>query len=523
MKQAFIAILVIALGLSWLWFWTVLEAPDSGSGGDKQILASDMVSVWINELIGSPDEAHYYQLAGLWNASHPDVHIKMAVMSHSGYQSKLRVALATGQPPDVYLSGYADIDTLQYSGKVSDLSVPIPEAFLPDAALEGMGPLVRRAITRDGRPTAFPIYRYAYGGVILANRGMLTAAGYDDAAVRENGWTVDAFRDACKRMTRDSDGDGNIDTWGFGAALIHVQQLFIDEFGPGIWGRDVSLRHFLYLEPPSQEWKLHPGLTEDKVAEVFALFDHLLNIDKSWNPATLGMNWNEINEELITRRTLGMTFGESPWSAKLWRETWEADHARGATQGDEPPDLTVIWMPTRESGTWPAPRAGVLGFSVLKQIPYKGDAHTENALRVAKFLSDPAHLARSQLRRFRHLPPDTRAFAQLFPELVPTDDPWVQFYTKVMESEIPVVEEPLSPGDPATARYAVLRLAIDRWFEKEGKGYIEQVIYHRLTPRDAAKQFMEGLRAAVTAATQSLPDTEEDSSRRDAETQRKES
>ncbi|MCC6489731.1 MAG: carbohydrate ABC transporter substrate-binding protein [Candidatus Hydrogenedentes bacterium] len=520
MKQAAIVILVITLGLSWLWFWTVLESPGEGAVSNGQATASDTITVWINELIGSPDEAHYYQLAGLWNTTNPNVHIKMAVMSHSGYQSKLRVALATGQPPDVYLSGYADIDTLQYSGKVSDLSVPIPESFLSNATLEGMGPLVRRAITRDGRPTAFPIYRYAYGGVILANRAMLSAAGFDDANLREIGWTVDAFRDACKRMTRDTDGDGDIDTWGFGAALIHVQQLFIDEFGPGIWGRDVSLRHFLHLDPNSQEWGIHPGLTEEKVAEVLTLFDQLLNVDKSWNPATLGMNWNEINEELITRRTLGMTFGESPWSAKLWRETWEADHARGATQGDEPPDLTVIWMPTREPGMWPAPRAGVLGFSVLKQSPYKGDAHTENALRVAKFLSDPAHLARSQLRRFRHLPPDTQAFARLFPELVPADDPWVQFYTKVMESEIPVVEEPLSPGDPATAQYAILRLAIDQWFEKEGRGLIEQVIYQRLTPHDAAKKFMDGLRAAVTAATQSLPDTGENPSRKDAETQR---
>lgn len=496
MKQALIIALVIALGLSWLWFWTALESPGHGGAIQETVQGEDTITVWINELIGSPDEAHYYQLAELWNSTHPHVQIKLAVMSHAGYQSKLRVAMATGQPPDVYMSGYANIENLHYSGKASDLSVTIPDAFFPDSAMDGMGPLVRRAITRDGRPTTFPIYRYAYGGVIFANRAIIVDAGFDDAAIRAKGWTFDQFREACKAMTRDTNGDGVNNTWGFGAALVHLQHLFIDEFGPGVWGPEVSLRHFLHQDPQTQEWGMHPGLTEDAVAEVLTLFDQLVNVDKTWNPATFGMNWSEINDEVYVHRRLGMTFGETPWSAKLWREVWDADHTAGVVSG-EPPDLCVIWMPTREPGMRPAPRAGVMGFSVLKQTPYKGDAHTENALRVAKFLADPAHLARSQLRRFRHLPPDTAAFARLFPELVRTDDPWVRFYTEVMESDIPVVEEPLSPNAPHTAQYAILRTAVDQWLEKEGKGFIEQVVYQRLTPREAARRFMEGLRGAL--------------------------
>ncbi len=498
-KQVLIVILVIALALSWLWFWTVLESPKHAVGGDDVATGTDTVTVWINELIGSPDEAYYYQLADLWNATNPRVKIKMAVMSHAGYESKLRVAIVTGQPPDVCMGGRATLESLQYTGKATDLSVPIPEKYFPDSVLDGMGPLVRRAIVRDGRPTVFPIYRYAYGGVLLANRTALTGAGFNDGAIREHGWTIDQFRAACKAMTRDTDGDGTNDTWGFGAALVHLQHLFIDEFGPGIWGREVSLRHFLYQDPDTKEWGLHPGLTEDAVEQVLTLFDELVNVDKTWNPATFGMNWNDINDEVYVHRRLGMTFGETPWSAKLWRDVWDADFTAGVVSG-EPPNLCVIWMPTHDSGMWPAPRAGVMGFSVLKQTPYKGDAHTENALRVAKFLADPAHLARSQLRRFRHLPPDTDAFARLFPELVRMDDPWVRFYTEVMESDIPVVEEPLSPKDPYTAQYAILRTAIDQWLEKEGKGYIEEVVYQRMTPQEAAERFMEGLRETVESA-----------------------
>jgi len=136
-------------------------------------------------------------------------------------------------------------------------------------------------------------------------------------------------------------------------------------------------------------------------------------------------------------------------------------------EGD-PPDLTVIWMPTLKPGERPAPRAGVMGFSVLKQTPYQGDAHTENALRAAQFLTHPVHLARSQLRRFRHLPPDPVRFGNIYPELLQQDDPWVKFYNTIMDSDLPLVAEPLSSNDPTAPQYAMIRAELDRWLEREG-------------------------------------------------------
>ncbi len=66
-------------------------------------------------------------------------------------------------------------------------------------------------------------------------------AGYDDAKIsQKTAWTIEQFRDAAKRMTRDTDGDGKIDTWGFAATLTHLQHLFLNEFGPGIWGKSRS-------------------------------------------------------------------------------------------------------------------------------------------------------------------------------------------------------------------------------------------------------------------------------------------
>ncbi len=133
-------------------------------------------------------------------------------------------------------------------------------------------------------------------------------------------------------------------------------------------------------------------------------------------------------------------------AAASWR-FWESDLRMAGDINPEPPELTAIWMPTARLGDRPVPRAGVMGFSVLKQIPYQGDAHTDHAMQVALFLTHPVHLARSQVREFRHLPPDAKAFGEIYPELMHNDDPWVKFYNQVMDSDVPIVPGNVTVGD----------------------------------------------------------------------------
>jgi hypothetical protein len=490
MRRLTIPILAIALVLSWLWFWTRLESPAvQPSGAASTAIKQDTVTVWVNELLGSPDESYYYALADLWNSIEPNVHMKMSVLSHAGYDSKLRVAIASGQPPDVAFGGLATLETLKYSGKASDLAVPIPDKFFPKEKLDEMGDIVQRSVIRDGHPTIFPIWRYSYGGIILANNEMLRAAGFNDDEIRKHGWTIDQFREAAKRMTRDTDGDGKTDTWGFGAALVHCQHLFLDEFGPGIWGRDIARNNLLFYDKDQKRWIIHPKLTEAQIEQCFKLFDDLINVDKSWNPAYFGMGFGEIIDDLTVHRRLGMTFGETPWVPRLRREIWQSNVALGAHQL-EPPELTAIWMPTAKPGEFPCPRAGVMGFSVLKQIPYKGDAHTDNAMRVALFLTHPVHLARSQIRSFRHLPPDPKAFGEIYPELMHSDDKWVQFYNHVMDSGIPIVaDEPVDPSDNAR-----LGAKLDHWMTKQGMEYLQEVIFRKISVHEGAERFYHDLK-----------------------------
>ena len=96
-----IIVLVLALAGSWLWFATATNERNQTTTFGSTNRKSDEIVVWVNEHLGSPDEAHYYAIAELWNTIEPDVKVKMCVLAYAGHESKLRVAIASGQPPDV--------------------------------------------------------------------------------------------------------------------------------------------------------------------------------------------------------------------------------------------------------------------------------------------------------------------------------------------------------------------------------------------------------------------------------------
>jgi multiple sugar transport system substrate-binding protein len=503
MRNLITGMLVLLLALSWFWFWARPTTPLTTGFGERLETEADTIQVWVSELLTSPDEAYYYELADCWNSTHQKVKIKMSVMAHAGYESKLRVAIAAGQPPDVALGGLSTLETLQYTGKASNLGVPIPEKYFSGGRLEKMGSIVRSAIVRDGAPTLFPIYRYCYGGVILANRRMLAEAGFDDERIRREGWTFEEFLEAARKMTKDLDGDGTPDVWGFGAALVHVTHLFLREFGPGVWGKELT-ESFFDWDNEAERWNVSHKLEKEHIHQTVLLLHRMFHEEAVWNPLYLGMDWNEILSEIGVHERLGMTFGETPWVVKLRKEIWETEVRQGVREG-EPPDLTVVWMPTLNRGDKPVPHAGVMGFSIMKQTPDKGDAHTDNAIRVALFLTHPAHLGRSQLREFRHLPPEPLRFEKIFPELIDNDDPWVAFYNETMDSDIPLVTTPLGLDTPDLDRYHRIRNEFDRWMEKKGVEFLQQVIYGKLTPEEATDLFWEGLRGipgAVYAETE---------------------
>jgi multiple sugar transport system substrate-binding protein len=139
----------------------------------------------------------------------PAVRVALASASNqSEYRDQILTSVAAGTPPDVFLLDNIDIPAFVRSGVLLDLApyaarvgLP-PERFAPQvlAIFRGAG----------GALWAFP---KGYTPMVIAyNKDLFDRAGLP---YPRDGWTWEEFRAAARALTRDTDGDGAADQWGF--------------------------------------------------------------------------------------------------------------------------------------------------------------------------------------------------------------------------------------------------------------------------------------------------------------------
>ena len=126
----------------------------------------------------------------------------------NGYEERLLTSIAAGHPPDVYLLDSPDIPTFVERGLATDLA---PYAAALGFAEDRVFPPVLDGFRRGASLFALP--KDFTPMVIYANRAVLDDAGV--ARPGSGGWTWDEFRGAARAVTRDTDGDGRPDVFGF--------------------------------------------------------------------------------------------------------------------------------------------------------------------------------------------------------------------------------------------------------------------------------------------------------------------
>ncbi len=147
------------------------------------------------------------QVADRYEALHPGVRVLLE-SAPNGYEERLLTSIAAGHPPDVYLLDSPDIPTFVDRGLATDLA-PYQEAL--GFAADSVFPQVLDAFRRGDAIFALP--KDFTPMVIYANRAVLEAAGVETPSLA--GWTWDEFRAAAEAVTRDIDGDGRPDVFGF--------------------------------------------------------------------------------------------------------------------------------------------------------------------------------------------------------------------------------------------------------------------------------------------------------------------
>lgn len=140
---------------------------------------------------------------------HPEIPVCMESLEGSGiYREKVLTSIAAGTPPGVFLLDAIDVPAFVDNGVVLDLAPYLDRlgvdttSYFPQALAPFLHGDSLWAFPKDFTPM-----------VLYYNKDAFDAAG---VPYPKAGWTWSDFLDKARRLTRDTDGDGEPDHWGFG-------------------------------------------------------------------------------------------------------------------------------------------------------------------------------------------------------------------------------------------------------------------------------------------------------------------
>jgi multiple sugar transport system substrate-binding protein len=213
----------------------------TGAGGDVSGDVSFMV-------FGDPEEIQAYRnVIAAYENQHPDVDVKMIEASdRDDLIARLSTSFAAGTPPDLFLLNYRFYGQFAARGvlepiedRVDDSDVFQQEDFYEQAM---------NAFRFDDTLTCLP--QNISSLVVYYNKNLFQEAG---VAFPKEGWKWDDMVAAAKKLTKDSNGDGNAEVYGLGieASLIRVAP-FVWSNGGELVDDDESPTHFTLDTPEAQ-------------------------------------------------------------------------------------------------------------------------------------------------------------------------------------------------------------------------------------------------------------------------------
>ena len=158
------------------------------------------VRVWYWE----DNDGSYADAYSTWREKYPDVNLELEAIPWNSYHDMLIAAAASGDLPDVYKIQPTWIPELKSLGAVTELDSYIDawegKDSIPDSMWES---------AKAGQDAA---YAWPHSLVVLY---LYCRKSYFQEAGIEYPKTMDEFYKACEALTKDKDGDGATDVYGF--------------------------------------------------------------------------------------------------------------------------------------------------------------------------------------------------------------------------------------------------------------------------------------------------------------------
>lgn len=167
---------------------------------------------------------------------------------------------------------------------------------------------------------------------LVYNRSLLKECGITEDPqdlVADNKWTFDKFREMCKTMTRDTNGDGKNDTWGMVLTLAEKFGLYMMQANDA---RVVSM----------VDGRAKESYTDEKTMTALNFAYDLINVDKSVGCSQNGSIGHKTEEELMADFVKG-------FSGFVLCETWMINKNLKPQAGDM--DYGILPLPMGPDAT----------------------------------------------------------------------------------------------------------------------------------------------------------------------------
>lgn len=138
---------------------------------------------------------------------HPNVKVVYdSGIAKRDYSSWLADQLVAGRQPDAFILPEGDFNLLASTGALADLNKLLPNDFDPNLFYQS----VYQAGQYNGSQFAFPFESNPM--MMCINLDILEKEGI---SLPESGWTLEEFYRICQQVTKDTNGDGVIDQYGY--------------------------------------------------------------------------------------------------------------------------------------------------------------------------------------------------------------------------------------------------------------------------------------------------------------------
>jgi multiple sugar transport system substrate-binding protein len=212
-RAILVALLLLPLAL--------LTASCSGGGasGDVRFL-----------VFGDPAELRAFRsVVTQFRKVEPDITVTLVEASdRDDLVARLSTSFAGGQPPDLFLINYRFFGQFAARGVLE----PIDERLQGSGAFDedDFYPTALEAFRVDGELVCLP--QNISSLVVYYNRDLFRQAGVSEPRA---GWTWDDMVEKAISLTRDADGDGNVDVYGLGVEPTIIR------IAPFVWSNDGEL------------------------------------------------------------------------------------------------------------------------------------------------------------------------------------------------------------------------------------------------------------------------------------------